>query len=141
LGAGVGWWEDSVEGNYQKGLGQASHSNEYYSTEPVSLQAMWRMRTITVLIAGGAILGAAAAGLFSGGGGAAAGGAVATSGGGGSVLNETRMYKKEWESEKFGSVSKKFTASESNDPCMLTPNPKNYFPFKSSACSKEGRPI
>ncbi len=33
---GSGWWEYSVEGNYQKGFGQASHSNEYYSTEPVS---------------------------------------------------------------------------------------------------------
>jgi hypothetical protein len=80
---GSGWWENSVEGNYQKGFGKASHSNEYYSTEPVSRQAMRRMRTITVLVAGGAILGAAAA----------AGGVAATTGGVGAVLNETKMHK------------------------------------------------
>lgn len=93
---GSGWWENSVEGNYQKGFGQATQSNEYYSTEPVSLQAMRRMRTITVLVAGGALVGAAAAaGLFSGGGGAAvaAGGTAATTtGGGGSLLGSGTLF-------------------------------------------------
>jgi len=92
---GSGWWEESVEGNYQKGFGQATQSNEYYSTEPVSLQAMRRMRTITVLVAGGAILGAAAAaGLFSGGGGAAAAGGAAatTTGGSGAALGSGGLF-------------------------------------------------
>lgn len=80
---GSGWWENIVEGSFQQGFGQASHSNEYYSTEPVSLQAMRRMRIITALVAGGAVVGAAAAaGLFSGGGSAAAAGAAAAGSGG-----------------------------------------------------------
>jgi len=80
---GSGWWETIVEGNYQGGFGQATQSNEYYSTRPVSPAEMRRMRTISVILAGGAVVGAAAAaGLFAGGGGAAAaGGAVAGAGG------------------------------------------------------------
>jgi hypothetical protein len=80
---GSGWWEEIVEGNYQGGFGQASQSNAYYSTRPVSPAEMRRMRTISAILAGGAVVGAAAAaGLFAGGGGAAAaGGAVAGAGG------------------------------------------------------------
>jgi hypothetical protein len=80
---GSGWWEEIVEGNYHGGFGQASQSNAYYSTRPVSPAEMRRMRTISAILAGGAVVGAAAAaGLFAGGGGAAAaGGAVAGAGG------------------------------------------------------------